>query len=142
MGKRLYVGGLPLDFTDAQLGALFAACGTVTSAAVITEKSTGQSRGFGFVEMSTDAQTQEAILKLHNSSVGGKTLVVNEARPLEERPKGGFGAGGYGNRGGFGGRGGFGKGDRGGFGKGGRGGFGGGGRGGARKGGDRRGGGH
>ena len=136
MAKRLYVGNLPLDYTEAQLSALFAACGTVSSAKVMLEKTTKQSRGFGFVEMATEEQTQEAIKKLHNSALSDKTLVVNEARPLDEKPKGGFsgGFGGYGGRGGGYGQGGFGKGGRGGFG-------GGGGWSGGRKGGDRRGGG-
>lgn len=135
MGKRLYVGSLPLEVTESQLSAMFAACGTVASAKVISDKMTGQSRGFGFVEMSTDVEAQEAIKKLHNSAVGGKQLVVNEARPIAERPKDGFGGrGGYGGRGGFGGGG---YGGQGGYG--GKGGFSG--RGGNRKGGDRRGGG-
>jgi RNA recognition motif-containing protein len=138
MGKRLYVGSLPLDVTDSQLGAMFAACGTVASAKVITDKTTGQSRGFGFVEMSTDEEAQEAIKKMHDSSAGDKQLVVNEARPQEERPKSGFGGrGGFGG-GGYGGRGDYGGGKGGGYG--GKGGFPG--RGGSRKGGDRRGGGH
>ena len=90
MGKKLYVGGLQPDVTDSQLSAMVAACGAVTSAKVISDKTTGQSRGFGFVEMSTDAEAQEAISKLHNSSVGDKQLVVNEARPMPEPPKSGF----------------------------------------------------
>lgn len=128
MGKRIYVGNLPPEFTADQLCALFAAYGAVTSAEVIAEKS-GQSRGFGFVEMGTDEQTQEAIAKLHGRAVGGKTLVVNEARPKAKDPKDGFG------------RGGFGFGGRGGYGGGGQGGFGGDGWSGGPQGGDRRGGG-
>jgi RNA recognition motif-containing protein len=118
MGKKLYVGNLQPEITDAQLSAMFAACGTVTSATVIAEKTTGQSRGFGFVEMSTDAEAQEAIKKMHNTPAGDKQLVVNEARPMPEQPPKGFrgydgGQGGYGGRGpggGYGGKGGFGGG--------------------------------
>jgi len=126
MGKKIYVGNLPPEFTAAQLGALFAAYGTMTCAEVIAEKS-GQSRGFGFVEMATDAQTQEAIAKLHGRAVGGKTLVVNEARPKAKDPKDGFGRGGFG----------FGGGSRSGYGGGGQGGFGGDGWSGGPKGGGR-----
>jgi|GEM_PF-178150 len=107
MGKKLYVGGLPPEVTDVQLNTMFAACGAVTSAEVRLEKRTGQSRGFGFVEMSTNEEAQEAIKKFHNTTLGDKQLVVNEARPMPEKPQkgfrgfdGGFGGGGYGGRGG------------------------------------------
>ncbi len=112
MGKRLYVGSLPFDVTESQLNSLFAACGQVVSAKLITDKATGQSKGFGFVEMSSDAEAQAAIGKMNNSTVGARRIVVNEARPMESRSGGGFG----GRGGGFGGRGGGkgGKGRRGG----------------------------
>jgi RNA recognition motif-containing protein len=90
MGKKLYVGSLPIEFTDVQLNAMFAACGTVTSAEIMKEKKTGQSRGFGFVEMSTHEEAQEAIKKLHNTTLGDKQIVVNEAKPLPEKPQKGF----------------------------------------------------
>jgi RNA recognition motif-containing protein len=123
MGKKLYVGGLPSDVTDVQLHAMFAACGGVASAEVMKERRTGQSRGFGFVEMSTLEEAQAAITKLHDTALGGNKLVVNEAKPMPEKPPRGFrgfdgsgsGGGGYGGRGGgYGGpsapRGGFGGG--------------------------------
>ena len=110
MGKRLYVGSLPFDVTESQLGALFAECGQVVSAKLIVDKMTGRSKGFGFVEMGTDAEAQAAIGKMNNSTVGARQIVVNEARPMEDRPAGGGfggrGGGGFGGRGGgFGGRG-------------------------------------
>jgi RNA recognition motif-containing protein len=124
MGKRLFVGSLPYDVTTPQLESIFAACGQVVSAKIITDKFSGQSKGFGFVEMSTDAEAQQAIQKLHDSTVGTRKIVVNEARPMERRP-GGFGGGGFGGGyggGGYGGKGDFGKGGPGGGfgGKGGR----------------------
>jgi RNA recognition motif-containing protein len=108
MGKKLYVGSLPQEVTDVQLNAMFAACGTVASAEVRLEKRTGRSRGFGFVEMSTHEEAQEAIKKFHNTALGDKQLVVNEAQPMPEKPQrgfrgfdgGGYGGGGYGGRGG------------------------------------------
>ena len=106
MGKKLYVGSLPTGFTDVQLNAMFTACGTVTSAEIMKEKRTGQSRGFGFVEMSTIEEALEAIKKFHNAALGDNKLVVNEARPIPEKPQKGFrgfdggGCGGYGGRGG------------------------------------------
>jgi hypothetical protein len=125
MGKRLYVGSLPFETTDAQLQEVFAAHGQVVSAKVIVDKFSGKSKGFGFVEMGSDAEAQAAIQKLNGSGLGSRQIVVNEARPMEDRPRGGggYGAGGGGNRGGFGG----GGRDRDGNGGGG-GGFGGGGR--------------
>jgi RNA recognition motif-containing protein len=107
MGKKLYVGGLPTTFTDVQLNEMFAACGTVDSAEVKLEKKTGLSRGFGFVEMSTPEEAQAAIKKFHDTPLGENKLVVNEAKPMPEKPAkgfrgfdGGFGGGGYGGRGG------------------------------------------
>lgn len=130
MGKRLYVGSLPFETTDAELQQLFSACGRVESAKVIMDKMSGRSKGFGFVEMATDLEAQAAVQKFNGSALGSRTIVVNEARPMEDRKGGG---GGYqGNRGSGGGRreGGFGGGNReGGFGGGRReGGFGGGNR--------------
>ncbi|MBI4054876.1 MAG: RNA-binding protein [Elusimicrobia bacterium] len=99
MGKRLYVGSLPFDVTEDQLRSMFTACGQVANAKLITDKYSGQSKGFGFVEMSSDEEAQAAIQKLNGSTVGTRSIVVNEARPMEDRSKGGFGGG----RGGFGG---------------------------------------
>ena len=98
MGKRLYVGSLPFEMTDAQLQELFSACGRVESAKVISDKISGRSKGFGFVEMATDTEAQAAIQKFNGSSVGSRNIVVNEARPMEDR-KGGGGGGFRGNRG-------------------------------------------
>ncbi|HEY2785779.1 MAG TPA: RNA-binding protein [Fimbriiglobus sp.] len=129
--KNLYVGNLPFSTTAADLEALFAQYGTVTRAQVMSDRETGRSRGFGFVEMSEGAEA--AINALHNQDFNGRTLTVNEARPREERPRGGggYGGGGGGYGGGGGGRGGYGGGGggRGGYGGGG-GGYGGGGGGG------------
>jgi len=109
MGKKLYVGGLPYSVDSGQLQELFAEVGTVTSAQVIMDRDTGQSKGFGFVEMSDDATAQEAISKLNGTSMGGRSLTVNEAKPQERRTGGG--GGGYGGGGGGGGgRGGYGGG--------------------------------
>jgi RNA recognition motif-containing protein len=115
MGKKLYVGNLSYSTTDHDLEQLFAAHGTVQSAQIIMDRDTNRSKGFGFVEMSTDEEAQAAIAALNEKEVDGRRLTVNEARPREER--GGGGRGGYG--GGGGGRGGYGGG-------GGRGGYGGG----------------
>ena len=104
MGSKVYVGGLPYSATEAEVETLFAEHGTVESARVITDKYTGQSRGFGFVEMSTPEEAQAAISALHSSEMGGRTLTVNEAKPMAPRPSGGFGGGG-GGRGGDGNRG-------------------------------------
>ena len=101
MGQKLYVGGLPYSVTEEQLQELFSAHGTVESARVIADKYTGQSRGFGFVDMSSPAEAQQAIKVLHGSQLSGRTLIVNEARPQEQRSeRGGGGGGGGGNRGG------------------------------------------
>ena len=102
MSKRIYVGGLPFSANDEQLSAVFAAHGSVTSAKVITDKFSGQSRGFGFVEMANDAEAMAAIEKLNGSDMEGRKLTVNEARPMEARDGGSRGGGG-GSRGGFGG---------------------------------------
>jgi RNA recognition motif-containing protein len=102
MGNKLYVGNLPYSFRDEDLQRAFAAHGTVTSAKVMMERDTGRSKGFGFVEMGSDAEAQAAINALHGQQQGGRALVVNEARPMEPRPprSGGYGGG---NGGGYGG---------------------------------------
>ena len=107
MGKKLYIGNLSYEATDADLQQVFAQAGTCESAAVIMDRSTGQSRGFGFVEMSSDAEAQKAIQQLNGQDLKGRALKVNEAM---ERAGGG-------NRGGGGG---YGGGNGGGFGRGGR----------------------
>ena len=134
MGKKLYVGNLPYTVDSSELEQMFGAHGQVVSAQIINDRDTGRSKGFGFVEMSTDEEAQAAIAALNGQDSGGRALTVNEARPREERGGGGGGGGrgGYGGGGG-GGRGGFG----GGGGGGGRGGFGGGGGRGDRGGGGR-----
>ena len=129
MGKKLYVGNLSYNMTGADLQQLFAAHGTVESADVIMDRDTGRSKGFGFVEMSSDEEAANAIKAMDGQDQGGRALKVNEAKPREERPRGGGGGGGYGGGGGGGrSRGGGGGGGYGGGG-GGRGGGGGGGRG-------------
>ena len=100
MGTKLYVGSLPYSTTEQQLSELFSQHGTVQSAKVITDRYTGQSRGFGFVEMATGEEAQKAIAALNGAALGGRTLVVNEARPQEKRPYGGGGAGPAGGGGG------------------------------------------
>jgi len=102
MGNKLYVGGLPYSVTEGRLQEIFAAHGTVESAKVISDKFTGQSRGFGFVEMSSGGEAQKAIEALNGTQLDGRTLVVNEAKPMERRDGGGGGGGGGrgGNRGG------------------------------------------
>lgn len=96
MGSKIYVGGLPYSATEEQLNELFAAHGTVESARVITDKFTGQSRGFGFVEMASAEDAQKAIAALNGTQMGGRTLTVNEARPQEPRTGGGGGRSGGG----------------------------------------------
>jgi RNA recognition motif-containing protein len=104
MGKKLYVGNLSYDVDNAALEQLFAQHGTVESAQVIQDRDSGRSKGFGFVEMSSDAEAQAAIAALHEQQHGGRALTVNEAKPREERPRsGGFGGGGRGFGGGGGG---------------------------------------
>ena len=128
MGNKLYVGNLPYSVRDDDLQQAFSAYGAVNSAKVMMERDTGRSKGFGFVEMGSDAEAQAAIQGMNGQSLGGRSLVVNEARPMEPRPprtggfgggrrEGGFGGGGdggfrspYGNGGrreGGGGRGGY-----------------------------------
>jgi hypothetical protein len=127
MGNKLYVGNLPYTVRDEDLQQSFGQFGSVTSAKVMMERDTGRSKGFGFVEMGSDAEAQAAINGMNGQPLGGRSVVVNEARPMEARPPrtGGFGGGGGGGYGGGGG----GGGDRsGGGGYGGGGGGGGGGR--------------
>ena len=100
MGNKLYVGSLPYSTTEQQLTDMFTEHGAVQSAKVISDRYTGQSRGFGFVEMATEEEAQKAITALNGAALGGRTLVVNEARPQEKRPYGGGGGGGGGGRGG------------------------------------------
>ena len=106
MSSKIYVGGLPYATTDAQLQDLFATHGTVESARVITDKFTGRSRGFGFVEMANSDEAQKAIQALNGTDFEGRNLTVNEARPQERRSGGGFGDRGGERRGGGGGGGG------------------------------------
>ena len=147
MGNKLYVGNLPYSVRDQDLEQTFGQFGTVTSAKVMMERDTGRSKGFGFVEMGSDAEAQAAINGMHGQPLGGRAIVVNEARPMEPRPPrsggggfgggfGGGGGGGYGGGRGAGGGGGgrgeggfrspYGSGPRGGGGRGGYGGGGGG----------------
>jgi len=108
MGNKLYVGNLPYSVRDGDLEQAFGAFGQVQSAKVMMERDTGRSKGFGFVEMGSDAEAQAAIEGMHGQSLGGRNVVVNEARPMEARPprsgSGGFGGprggGGYGGGGG------------------------------------------
>ncbi len=86
MGKKLFVGGLPFATTSEELEKLFADAGTVESANVITDRMTGRSRGFGFVEMSSDDEAKAAIEKLNGNKVGDRDIIVSEAKPREERP--------------------------------------------------------
>ena len=113
MAKKLYVGNLSYNTTSSSLEQLFSAYGTVQSAQVITDRDTGRSKGFGFVEMANDQDAQSAIDALNGTEVEGRALTVNEARPREERGgggggrgRGGYGGGGGGGRGGYGGGGG------------------------------------
>ncbi len=129
--KKLYVGNLPFRSTEDELRDLFAQHGEVSSASIVMDRETGRSRGFAFIEMTDDNDADTAINALNGYSLGGRALVVNEARPREERPRGGGGGyggggggrggygGGGGGRGGYGGGGGGGRGDRGGYGGGG-----------------------
>ena len=131
MGNKLYVGNLSYNIRDDDLQQAFAQYGTVSSAKVMMDRDTGRSKGFGFVEMGSDPEAQAAINGMNGQALDGRAIVVNEARPREERP-GGFGGGGGGGRtggggGGFGGGGGRTGGGGGGFGSGGGGGYGGGG---------------
>lgn len=114
MGNKLYVGNLPYTVRDEDLQQAFSAYGSVNSAKVMMERETGRSKGFGFVEMGSDAEAQAAVEGMNGQSLGGRSLVVNEARPMEARPPrsggGGFGGGRSGG-GGFGGGGGGGGGE-------------------------------
>jgi len=113
VGKRLYVGNLAYSVTDDSLQRAFSAHGSVTSASVMMDRDSGRSKGFGFVEMATDEQAQSAIRAMNGTSIDGRSVTVNEAKPREDRGGyGGGGGGGYGS--GSGGRGG--GGDRGGYG--------------------------
>ncbi|MBX3608826.1 MAG: RNA-binding protein [Hydrogenophaga sp.] len=105
MGNKLYVGNLPYSVRDEDLSQAFSAYGSVNSAKVMMERETGRSKGFGFVEMGSDAEAQSAIEGMNGQSLGGRSLVVNEARPMEPRPPrtGGGGFGGGRREGGFGG---------------------------------------
>src|SRR5512134_3687565 len=125
MGNKLYVGNLPYSYRDSDMEQAFSQYGTVSSAKVMMERDTGRSKGFGFVEMSSEAEAKAAIEGMNGQQVGGRGLVVNEARPMESRPPrtGGFGGGGGGGGGyGGGGGGGYGGGGGGGGGYGGGGG--------------------
>jgi len=149
MGNKLYVGNLPYSVRDSDLEQAFGQFGAVTSAKVMMERETGRSKGFGFVEMGSDAEAQAAINGMNGQPLGGRSVVVNEARPMEARPPrsggyggggGGYGGGGGGGGGGYGGGGGGGYGGGYGGGGGGYGGGGGGGGGGGYGGGGGRGG--
>ena len=134
MGNKLYVGNLPYSVRDEDLQQSFGQFGSVTSAKVMMERDTGRSKGFGFVEMGSDAEAQAAINGMNGQPLGGRSVVVNEARPMEARPPrtGGFGGGGgYGGGGDRSGGGGYGGGGGGGGGRSGGGGYGGGGGGGS-----------
>jgi len=132
MGSKLYVGNLSYNVNSSDLEQLFAQHGTVQSAEIIQDRDTGRSKGFGFVQMGSDAEAQAAITALNGQEHDGRALTVNEAKPREDRGGGGGGGGRGGFGGGGGGRGGFGGGG------GGRGGYGGGGSGGGGGGGGRR----
>jgi cold-inducible RNA-binding protein len=101
MGKKLYVGNLSYSVNDSSLQQHFAEFGSIQSAKVMTDRDSGRSKGFGFVEMSSDAEAQAAISGMNGKSVDGRDMVVNEARPMEPRTGGGGGGYGGGNRGGY-----------------------------------------
>ena len=109
MGNKLYVGNLPYSVRDSDLEQSFGQFGAVTSAKVMMERDTGRSKGFGFVEMGSDAEALAAIEGMNGAPLGGRSLVVNEARPMEPRPPRTGGGGGYGGGGGGGGYGGGGR---------------------------------
>jgi cold-inducible RNA-binding protein len=121
MGKKLYVGNIPFQASEEELSEYFSSIGQVETVKIIIDMHSGQSRGFGFIEMATEDDAVRAISDLNGKAFMDKTLVVNEARPQRAREKRDFGGGG--------GRGGYGGGGRGGYGGGGRGGYGGSGRG-------------
>jgi RNA recognition motif-containing protein len=114
MAKRIYVGGLPYSATEEDLENLFSSAGSVKEVSVITDRYTGQAKGFGFVEMVSDADADAAIAALNGTQMGGRTLTVNEAKPRDDRPRSGGGGGSYGG-GSYGGGGGRDR-DRGGYG--------------------------
>ena len=96
MGKKIYVGNLPFTATNESLSEMFASFGNVDSSKIVTDRDTGRSKGFGFVEMSNDADAEKAIAMWNGKDLDGRTLVVNEARPFEPRPRqGGNGGGSY-----------------------------------------------
>ena len=105
MGNKLYVGNLPYSFRDEDMQQAFSQFGSISSAKVMMERDTGRSKGFGLVEMGSDAEAQAAIKGMNGQAMGGRNLVVNEARPMEARPPRSGGGGGYGggNGGGYGG---------------------------------------
>ena len=117
---KIYVGNLPFSSTDAEVRSMFEPHGAVSSASVVMDRETGRSRGFAFVEMDNGTEAQNAINALNGQQIGGRALVVNEARAREPRAGGFGGGGGGGGRGGFGGGGGGRGGSRGGGGGGGR----------------------
>jgi RNA recognition motif-containing protein len=125
MGNKLYVGNLPYSFRDEDMQQAFSQFGNVSSAKVMMERDTGRSKGFGFVEMGSDAEAQAAIKGMNGQNMGGRDLVVNEARPMEARPprSGGYGGGGGGYGGGGRSGGGYGGGGGGGYGGGRSGGY-------------------
>src|SRR5579883_2088591 len=100
MGKKLYVGNLPYSATEDSLHETFSQCGNVESARIITDRDSGRSKGFGFVEMSTDEEAASAINKLNGADMGGRQLTVNEAKPQAPREGGRGGGGGFGRGGG------------------------------------------
>jgi RNA recognition motif-containing protein len=104
MGNKLYVGNLPFSATDESLREMFGQAGQVESARIITDRDTGRSKGFGFVEMSTEQEASDAIKKFNGQELDGRALTVNEARPMAPREGGGGGGGRGGQRGGGGGR--------------------------------------
>jgi RNA recognition motif-containing protein len=107
MGTRLFVGNLPFSTTEGELLEMFKATGNVTSCELVMDKFSGRSRGFAFVQMGTDEEAQKAITELNGKDMAGRAIVVNEARPREERPRGEYGGGGGGGGGrGYGGGGG------------------------------------
>jgi RNA recognition motif-containing protein len=132
MGSKLYVGNLSYNTSSSELEQLFGQHGTVQSAEIIQDRDTGRSKGFGFVQMGSDEEAQAAIAALNGQDLDGRALTVNEAKPREDRPRGGGGGGG--GRGGYGGGGGGGRSGGGGYGGGGRGGSGGSGGGGGGRG--------
>lgn len=104
MGRKLYVGNLPYSTNDESLRSKFEEVGTVDSSKVITDRETGRSKGFGFIEMSTDEEAEEAISRFHGTEVDGRAMTVSEAKPMTPNDRGGSRGGGFGGGGGGGGR--------------------------------------